>query len=134
MDGLNRQAHTHTHTTILFPYPSLREGSRLKCAFYTWNFLRPVSSLSSPNCTNEFIGFPDKRLTLTEENALHRTTITVIERKGRGVNSVRMQKGNYTQRELYSALGRGGAENNHKVLDVVTEKSTLPDDKKYYKL
>jgi hypothetical protein len=30
-------------------------------------------------------------------------TTIVIERKGRGVNSVRMQKGNYTQRELYSA-------------------------------
>jgi hypothetical protein len=32
-------------------------------------------------------------------------TIIVIERKGRGVNSVRMQKGNYTQRELYSGWG-----------------------------
>jgi len=137
MDGLNRQAHKHTHTrpSQTLPFLRLREESRLKCDFYTWNFLRPVSSLSSPNCTNKFIGFPDKRLTLTEENALHRTTIIVIERKGRGVNSVRMQKGNYTQREQYpGGGGGGGAENNHKVLDVVREKSTLPDDKKYYKL
>jgi len=112
MDGLNRQAHKHTHTrpSQTLPFLRLREESRLKCDFYTWNFLRPVSSLSSPNCTNKFIGFPDKRLTLTEENALHRTTIIVIERKGRGVNSVRMQKGNYTQRELYSGWGGGGGE------------------------
>jgi len=136
MDGLNRQAHKHTHTrpSQTLPFLRLREESRLKCDFYTWNFLRPVSSLSSPNCTNKFIGFPDKRLTLTEENALHRTTIIVIERKGRGVNSVRMQKGNYTQRELYSGWGGGGEEEkNQKEREFVGEKRTQPDEKKYKK-
>jgi hypothetical protein len=39
------------------------------------------------------------------------------------------------ERKLYTTgtilRPEGGAENNHKVLDVVREKSTLPDDKKY---
>ena len=60
-------------------------------------------------------------------------TIIVLERKGRGVNRYED-----TERKLYPTgtilrLG-GGAENNHKVLDVVREKSKLPEDKTYYKL
>jgi len=75
----------------------------------------------------------NKRLTLTEENALHRRYHHTYRAE---------RKGSYqcedAERKLYTtgtilSLG-GGAENNHKVLEVVAEKSTLPDDKKYYKL
>jgi hypothetical protein len=59
-------------------------------------------------------------------------TIIVTERKGRGVNSVRMQKGNYTQRELYSGWGEvEGITTRYWTL--LGKKSALPDDKMYNK-
>jgi len=68
---------------------------------------------------------------LTEENALHRTTIIVIERKGRGVNTVRMQKGNYRQLELYSGLLWGGEREEQRI---TTRYWTLLGNKVRYRM